>query len=867
MFDVDSNLQDWSERSMESLTKNIHAARVVDIRLSTVPADHLQLVQEFEPLLRWLRVTFFTDSDFKASIEMALGKSETECPFELWVDGRVDEQTLSQLAATRRRLYAYISRDEELSSSVEKVLDFAEKLDIEDVEHMRGILTHLSSLLQPLSELVDPIGDATTGQLLKLLSPACQARWVVQCAWQSSTSVLKVVYQLKSRQGKVLMQERSLQDLEEFNASALLRDGDSGVERPQHVQQFVEQFHWAKMLHQSLELLQTAGHPHYMAYSYEFDLCLSTESLQRLAFGARDACKQWLTTLQGLRLEYPTLSFFRVHQLRCYLHELGENRLGTAAAQDALHAIDTASGFELDRVEAFGTAVLKSWRSQGQAVEADRATFTSTVVHSVREAEESRAKAKPSAFKLMRRLATALEAACALVQLRLRSLSFDTAVEPLKPHLRLITVDTAEEAYTTVIGEYVQAGHFPEARTLLLLGEESDEMDLELFVGRWSSSQLLPIGLDCTQDLHVLVALHASSDLQTAAARLINDARPRAQAPLLIVSGSASTHQLSALFSFAQSNRKMLHPDTLKKALAELSEGHSCGVQFVVSPAGPGVGKSFSIRSQARQQGEVYHHRAMVETDNLTVATAGNLAKFNCEQPTSMALIHLDVNVQPKQLNEVERLLFGLLMTGRIGAGQTIAFWNAASTSLAIELANSPASRQACLHRLFPCRTMAYSTTSLKIDAEPLMHGMLRHHFLDPQAHDGADASTRICTVGAVLHRLNGKQYKSFDASKPLEPLDPENFEGAQVLTLVKEYCAEAEVLGLSSLWAFVNVAFGLLTQVMDKAGVLSSLHGSPDARERAAEVIMFVLKTAKEIALRQDVSISVGNSSTIRVR
>jgi hypothetical protein len=162
---------------------------------------------------------------------------------------------------------------------------------------------------------------------------------------------------------------------------------------------------------------------------------------------------------------------------------------------------------------------------------------------------------------------------------------------------------------------------------------------------------------------------------------------------------------------------------------------------------------------------------------------------------------------------------------------------------------------------------MAYSTTTLQIDVEPLMQGMLRHHFLDPQAHTGADASTRVCTVGAVLHRLNSKLYKSFDAAQPLEPLDPDGFEGAQVLSLIRDYCSEAAVLSLSSLWAFVNVAFGLVTQLLGKTGVLSTLHGSPAARERAAEVLLFVLKTAKEIALRQDVSISVDNSSSIRVR
>jgi hypothetical protein len=66
------------------------------------------------PLFVWLRNSFATDADFSSNLELALGKSETDCPPELWrVDGQygvgsVDGQALSKLVNLRTVFHAII---------------------------------------------------------------------------------------------------------------------------------------------------------------------------------------------------------------------------------------------------------------------------------------------------------------------------------------------------------------------------------------------------------------------------------------------------------------------------------------------------------------------------------------------------------------------------------------------------------------------------------------------------------------------------------------------------------------------------------------------------------------------------------------
>ena len=66
-------------------------------------------LQDADSLLGWLRLTP-NDNDFTSSIELALGRSEMECPDELWSREQrsVDESILSKLSGVRAFLHDHL---------------------------------------------------------------------------------------------------------------------------------------------------------------------------------------------------------------------------------------------------------------------------------------------------------------------------------------------------------------------------------------------------------------------------------------------------------------------------------------------------------------------------------------------------------------------------------------------------------------------------------------------------------------------------------------------------------------------------------------------------------------------------------------
>ena len=84
----------------------IELTQGIDARLLLVDSSILDAISSGFELLNWLR-TIPNDTDFTASLEMALGRSEMQCPPELWIDGEdgrpghPNEEMLSMLSSVR----------------------------------------------------------------------------------------------------------------------------------------------------------------------------------------------------------------------------------------------------------------------------------------------------------------------------------------------------------------------------------------------------------------------------------------------------------------------------------------------------------------------------------------------------------------------------------------------------------------------------------------------------------------------------------------------------------------------------------------------------------------------------------------------
>jgi hypothetical protein len=177
----------WAKISPEVLT--------IASKEMGVGIDTLRVLARGRNFVTWLR-GFRVDAEFSTGVEMAMGRSEMECPPELWTEkngsGRPDEEKLSMLTSVRNFLYRWIYAD--------RLSNFSLFGNFNNV--MRGIallgpapdsfassLEECIRLLMPLTELLSDDDDNTApSKLLQLLDHTSKARWVVSIASPRSSS-------------------------------------------------------------------------------------------------------------------------------------------------------------------------------------------------------------------------------------------------------------------------------------------------------------------------------------------------------------------------------------------------------------------------------------------------------------------------------------------------------------------------------------------------------------------------------------------------------------------------------------------------------------------------------------------------------
>ncbi|KAL1512226.1 hypothetical protein AB1Y20_005488 [Prymnesium parvum] len=101
----------WSDATLEDLQKISSLAEVVDARLLLFEDELFRETQtsDCSKLIQWYRLTP-DEQNFTTSVEMAMGRSQMECPDALWNHEQrcVDERKLSMLSSARAYLHEHI---------------------------------------------------------------------------------------------------------------------------------------------------------------------------------------------------------------------------------------------------------------------------------------------------------------------------------------------------------------------------------------------------------------------------------------------------------------------------------------------------------------------------------------------------------------------------------------------------------------------------------------------------------------------------------------------------------------------------------------------------------------------------------------
>ena len=96
-------------------------ALYIDSCYVNLNSEFFGLLKKHNTLIEWLR-SLPNDLDYTSSVEIAMGKSEMECPDELWITvpgkpGRPDERKLSMLSSLRSYLHPFLYSDSSLDDT------------------------------------------------------------------------------------------------------------------------------------------------------------------------------------------------------------------------------------------------------------------------------------------------------------------------------------------------------------------------------------------------------------------------------------------------------------------------------------------------------------------------------------------------------------------------------------------------------------------------------------------------------------------------------------------------------------------------------------------------------------------------------
>ncbi len=275
----------------------------------------------------WLR-SQADDQDFQRGIELAMGKSEMECPVELWVEGvdgtpgHPNEQTLSMLQTVRTFFHKLIYRNHEVYADFwEFVNEFLSCIPHTDEETLISQMDHCIRLYLPLMDLLNTSGEsAAPDRLLRLCAPASDARWIcrtvpkdninIPFSTDKESSSLHLEYFVQEKKSSIL-KKLTLSEIEDFQSSVVLAQTDHrGEDTQAKVHNFLHGFGWMKSFRVVVGELVIAGHFDFVDFSQSFSLTDSFEVIREKTLELKRSLSAWEDTVSAVRLKYPLLNQF-----------------------------------------------------------------------------------------------------------------------------------------------------------------------------------------------------------------------------------------------------------------------------------------------------------------------------------------------------------------------------------------------------------------------------------------------------------------------------------------------------------------------------------------------------------------------------
>jgi hypothetical protein len=721
----------FDSRCLSELTELSAVASSIHRSLPSVNTELVSLITtESLDLLDWLRSEFADDRDFTSAIEIAVGRSEMECPAELWesgTPGRVAEEKLSQLSSVRNFLHPLAFRLDDTFETIEDLLTCVAAVELDRTDDkIKSMISETNALLIPLTELLSDQSDSSaTSRLVQMMMPDRGATWLFEAGLDSgriSSSDLALTFVIP-RASQSFTKLLRLPEILDWQSQIVLssRGNQIAEESQAIITSFVASLDAAKEMMELLLQLHRAGHFDFQESWNTRHAVSDPDALRAEVSRLKNELRLWLAHTRSVRAANYFLNFFSMRQIFLMSQCLRGIERGTLR-EDVLQLLQaTITQTSGDRED----AELLLARIQTH--------FSASV-------DES-----PSG--VLTACGAALDEALRSAPVRMRitqaaKLRADELERELKSGLSVLC---SPQVLEHAVSAFARAGRLPERETLVFCHDTPIEM-LTNLVLRWQSAlENSRCPLYC-----IVQPDELSLGEQTRLAAAIRDAlatqRSKPAALLLICSNDKS--YIVSQFEARIVSAVPLPPTALRQVGHDISGARDGPGICAVYSTNAGAGKSFSIRTQCAQ---LRHQRVHVPV-NGALSGAQLLTRIGQQMAAlktdSMAgtTLHLDLSSSVRK--QFDFALFELTVLGSLVdtvSGHAFA-WHPSETAITVEVASGT-----LLHNLRTCsvlelRRVIVGPKRFVTDAPSLSVGM---------GDDFANAQFDGCVTGAGQHGEN----------------------------------------------------------------------------------------------------------------
>ena len=395
----------WKERTPSDIPLLWEICSPIPACLVPQSAALFKTVIESKSLFEWLKKQR-DDQDFQRGIEMAMGRSEMECPVELWVEGdgksggRPNEKILSMLQSIRTEFHKFIYRKGELFPNLNEFISQF----LESFVFTPSTLPHLRTCKdysKPLGELLGSSSEQSAPERLCLLyDPSCDALWICE-TWgglvsdehqqispshkkkeeegrkkveekestvaKGKKSGVKVALEYKVTKKNGMKKQLMGEEIEDFQSTVVLSRTDT---LPEHINQtvtnFIESYGWLKVYASVLSLLKKAAYFDLPSVHLRFPLNGLASDLRDRVLNLQTTLRLWEELVYAVRTKYFWINFFNlkmIHRITLFLlSEPTENR-DPPLMEDILYGISSDDAFIPQKVEELKEDLRSSWRT------------------------------------------------------------------------------------------------------------------------------------------------------------------------------------------------------------------------------------------------------------------------------------------------------------------------------------------------------------------------------------------------------------------------------------------------------------------------------------------------------------------------